>query len=302
MMKIKHKERNFEISTPDKVLFPETDITKADVVNYYQKVSSHILPWLANRPLTMHRYPNGIDGQDFFQKDAPDYFPGWIETIEVELKKGGIRQMVNCRNAETLLYIAGQATITPHVWLSNNKNLHRPDRLVFDLDPPSGNFELVQQAAGDIRKLFNEMDTKCFVMTTGSKGMHVLVPLDAETGFDRVRDFARKVADFLVSKNPDDYTTELRIENRGGKLFLDYLRNAYGQTSVAPYALRAREGAPAATPLDWSEALRTGMNPRKYHYGNIFKRLAQKNDPWKNYDKNPVSIDDLENKFKKVIK
>lgn len=302
MMKINHQKHSFEISNPDKVLFPDTGITKAKMVKYYQKAAPYLLPWLENRPVTMHRYPDGINGQDFFQKDTPDYFPDWIATIEVELKKGGIRQMVNCRNESTLLYMAGQATITPHVWLSNKKNLNQPDRLIFDLDPPADNFKLVQQVAGDLRKLFDQLDTNCFIMTTGSEGMHVVVPLDGKTGFDRVRDFAKQVAEALVNENPDDYTTEMRRENRAGKLFIDYLRNAFGQTSVAPYALRARKGAPVATPLDWKEALRAGMNPRKYNFGNIFKRLAQKKDPWENFDKTPVSIDDLENKFKKVMK
>lgn len=297
---IKSNSHRIEISNPDKLMFPDTGITKSDLVKYYQKISGYMLPYLKGRPLTLHRYPDGIEGKDFYQKDEPDYFPDWIATIEVKLKSGGIRHMVDCSKEETLIYLANQAMITPHIWLSRKDGLSKPDKLAFDLDPADDNFEVVQQAAGDLKEILDTLGLPSFIMTTGSEGMHVLVPLDGKSKYDHTRDFAKSIADYLANNNPELYTTELRIEKRNNRLFLDYLRNAYGQTMIAPYSLRARQGAPVATPLNWNEALEKDMNSRKYHYGNIFKRLARKEDPWKDYGDHSVNIKEAKKKFEVI--
>lgn len=302
MSEKKSHSRRIKISNPDKLMFPDKGITKSDLVNYYQKISGYMLPYLKGRPLTLHRYPDGIGSKDFYQKDEPDYFPDWIATIEVKLKSGGIRHMVNCLKEETLIYLANQAMITPHIWLSRKDDLSKPDKLAFDLDPPEGNFEMVQQAAGDLKEILDTLGLPSFIMTTGSEGMHVLVPLDGKSKYDHTRDFAKSIADYLAFYNPETYTTETRIDKRKKRLFLDYLRNAYGQTMVAPYALRAMNGAPVATPLDWSEALEKNMSSRKYHYGNIFKRLAIKEDPWKDFNDHAANINDAKKKFEAMIK
>lgn len=297
---IKSNSHRIEISNPDKLMFPDKGITKSGLVNYYQKISVYMLPYLKDRPLTLHRYPDGIESKDFYQKDEPDYFPDWIATIEVKLKNGGMRHMVDCSKEETLIYLANQAMITPHIWLSRKDDLGKPDKLAFDLDPAEDNFEVVQQAAGDLKEILDTLGLPSFIMTTGSEGMHVLVPLDGKSKYDHTRDFAKSITDYLAKNNPELYTTELRIEKRNNRLFLDYLRNAYGQTTIAPYSLRARPGAPVATLLSWSEALEKNMSSRKYHYGNIFKRLARKEDPWKDYGDHSVNIKEAKKKFEVI--
>lgn len=272
-------------------MFPDQGLTKSDLITYYRKMAKQILPYLKDRPLVMHRYPDGIEGEDFYQKDEPEYFPEWIDTIEIELRKKGKQKLVNCNREATLLYLANQAAVTPHVWLSRKNRLEYPDRLVFDLDPPEGSFRLVQDGARDLKKLFERIDMRLFVMATGSKGMHLLLPLDAKSGFDEARKFAKVAAEKLVAGHPEKYTLETRKEQRKGRLFLDYLRNAYGQTSVAPYSLRARKGAPVAVPLDWKEAVSSNMKPDKYNHYNIFRRLGRKKDPWKDLDKYGYSIE-----------
>jgi bifunctional non-homologous end joining protein LigD len=228
MKKIQSNGRTIEISNHDKLIFPDEGLTKLDVVNYYRKISNHILPHLEDRPLSMHRYPDGINEGDFFQKDTPDYFPDWIDTIEVALKQGGTRHMVNVRDEATLLYLAGQALVTPHIWLSKRQGLQQPYRLIFDLDAAEDRFDSVQQAALAIKDILEKLEIACFAMASGSKGMHIIVPLDGKGDFEASREFARHLAQHLEKEHPDRFTTETRKDQRKGRLFIDYLRNGYG--------------------------------------------------------------------------
>ncbi|MFP4470979.1 MAG: non-homologous end-joining DNA ligase [Bacteroidales bacterium] len=297
MSRIEKNGHTIDITHPGKEIFPDAGLTKQDLVDFYERMAGYILPYLKDRPLVMHRYPNGIHQKDFYQKDEPDYFPGWIETVKVKLRGEGSRQMVMCNDEATLLYLVNQACITPHIWLSTRKNLEKPDRLVFDLDPPKENFDLVQDGAKDLKKIFDELDMKSYVMTTGSKGMHVVVPLDGKDDFEAAREFAKKVAVYLADQHPDKYTTETRTDKRRGRLFLDYLRNAYGQTAVAPYAMRARKGAPVAVPLNWDEAGKSDMSAQKFTYKNVFRRLSAKEDPWNDMSRHSYSIGTTLKKF-----
>jgi bifunctional non-homologous end joining protein LigD len=165
--------------------------------------------------------------------------------------------------------------------------------MIFDLDPSGDDFTPVRDAASTLGDLLRELGLEPYLMTTGSRGLHVTVPLDREADFDRVRAFARRIADHLAGLEPDRWTTEQRKNKRRGRLFLDTMRNAYAQTGVAPYALRARPGAPVATPLHWSE-LDAHLHPRKYHARNLFRRLAQKRDPWKDIDESARGLDRAE--------
>lgn len=271
--------RTVELGNPDKVMFPDCGATKRDLADYYLDVAESMLPHVRGRPVSMHRFPDGIDGDGFFQKDAPGYFPEWIHTETVDKEDGTVTHVV-CDDVATLVYLVDQACITPHVWLSTVDQLDSPDRMVFDLDPPegTGSVDPLREAARAIRRLMDDLGLRSRLMTTGSAGYHVVVPLDSGAPFDRVRDLAHRCAGLLAQRHPNSLTVEQRISERSGRVFLDYLRNGYAQTTVAPYAVRARPQAPVATPIDWDELGR--VEPRSYTIDNLNRRLAQKDDPW----------------------
>ena len=280
-----------EISKPDKLLYPEDKISKADVVEYYRRVAEAMLPHLRQYPLNMQRFPDGIDGVNFYEKAIPDYFPEWIDRVEVTVKESGEKQdQVVCNSVAILVYLADQACLTPHTWLSRVDRLDRPDKLIFDLDPPGDDFELVRFAAGTLAKILDEVELSSFLMTTGSRGLHVVVPLDGSVDFEAARAFARDLASVLAEREPKRLTTEVRKNQRQGRLFLDYLRNAYGQTSVPPYALRALPGAPVAAPLGWDELDDPDLDSQSYNLHNIFRRLGQKDDPWQDIRAHAVDL------------
>lgn len=279
--KIEINSHTIELSNLDKVLFPDDGITKGDLIDYYQRIAAIMLPHLADHPLSMQRFPGGIKAEGFYQKEIPDYFPPWIRRVSVEVKGDQLSQaQVVCDNVETLIYLANQACITLHPWLSRADRLNYPDKLIFDLDPPANDFETVRFAAGRLREMLQEVGLVPFVMTTGSKGLHVVAPLDRSADFDEVRAFVRQLADDLARREPERLTTETRKDQRHGRVFLDYLRNAYAQTGVAPYTVRAKPRAPVATPLDWAELADPSLHSQSYTLRNIFRRLGQKADPW----------------------
>lgn len=249
----------------------------------------------------MQRFPDGIAQSGFYQKEVPDYFPDWITRADVLVQKSGeTQQQVICDKEATLIYLANQACITPHIWLSSLDNqksarsLEHPDRLIFDLDPPGGggSFELVRKAARLTKELLLEVGLNPYLMLTGSRGIHVTVPLSGQETFDAVRHFARSLSELLAHRHQKQLTIETRKEKRNGKLFVDYLRNAYGQTSVAPYAVRGLPGAPVATPIEWEELARSDLRSQSYSIGSIFRRLGQKNDPWEGMDRKANSLED----------
>lgn len=270
--------REVAVSHPDKILFP-CGITKADLVGYYQSIAPFMLPYCRDRALTMQRYPDGIEHEGFFQKHIPAYFPDWISRAPLP-KEGGTVTHVIANNAATLVYLANQNCITPHLALARTDRPDHADRIVIDLDPSDQDFTKVQAAADCIRTMFERRSIPSFVQTTGSRGLHIFVPLDGSVPFDAVRGWVREFATEAAGSAPQLMTLEQRKSMRGDRVFLDIARNAYGQTSVAPYAVRARSGAPVATPLRWDEALAPGMRADKYGLANIFRRLAQIDDPW----------------------
>jgi bifunctional non-homologous end joining protein LigD len=281
-----------EVSSRDKEMFPDAGLTKGDVIDYYQRIASVMLPHIKERPLTMQRFPDGLGGGGFYQKAAPHYFPDWVERVSLRLKENQEQQaQVVCNNEATLVYLANQACLTPHIWLSKTDDLDHPDRLVFDLDPPAGDFEPVRSAAKALRKLLEEIGLVPYLMTTGSQGLHLVIPLDRQAGFESAREFGRAVAQRLADQQSDRLTIEISKEKREGRVFLDYLRNAYGQTTVTPYALRALPKAPVATPLDWDELSDPKLHPRRYTMRNIFRRLGQKADPWQNMMADACSLE-----------
>lgn len=270
--------REVTVTHPDRVVFPRDGITKADLVDYYVRVAEVMLPHIRDRPLTQQRFPNGIDGFVFWHKQIPDYFPDWVERVEVETSKGPQTQVL-ANDPATLAYLANQNCVTPHVWLSRGDRLNHPDVVIWDLDPASGrDFVAVRRGARMLRDLLQEIGLIPFLKTTGSKGLHVVVPLDRRTPFDEIWRFAREVAELLVARDPRRFTLEFYKAKRAGRVFVDVNRNAYGQTAVPPYAVRPRPGAPVATPIGWEELGR--VTPVKYTVRNLFRRLASRPDPW----------------------
>jgi bifunctional non-homologous end joining protein LigD len=269
-----------EISHPDKLLFPEDGLTKADIAEYYEEVSEWMLPHIRNRPLSLLRYPDGIDGHGFFHKNVPDHYPDFVKRVEVEKRGGTLVHALAC-NTETLVYLVGQNMITPHVWLSRADRLRQPDRIVFDLDPaPGADFGAVRRAARRTGELLREVGLEPFAQVTGSKGIHVWTPLRRRATFADVRPFARGVAEVLASRHPDELTLEFRKSERGGRILVDVMRNNYAQTAVPPYAVRPRPRAPVATPIAWDELSDSKLRADRWTVGNVRKRLRAKGDPW----------------------
>ena len=275
-----------EITNQDKILFPEDKITKGDLVKYYQKISPIMLPLIYDRPITMHRFPNGIDSDGFYQKDLTGNIPKWVKTKKISKKSEGSTSYAVCDNPATLIYLANLGVIEPHIWLSKIDKLHYPDRLIFDFDSEKPQFKKVCKAAKIIKEVLDKLELESFVMTTGSKGLHVVVPLNTrKNNFDFVKNFARNLSQKLLENNPELFTLEIRKEKRGEKIFIDFLRNAFAQTGVAPYGVRAKPGAPVATPLSWSELDDPKLTAQKYNIKNIFKRISRIADPWAKINK-----------------
>lgn len=276
-------------SSHDRILYPEDGITKGDVLKYYEKVAPVMLPHVRNRPLMLQRFPSGIEGEGFFQKNISEYFPKWIKRVSV-VKAGGKVTHAIANDADTLVYLANQGTITFHMWLSRVPRLKHPDVMIFDLDPSDDDFRFVKKIAFELRDVLEGFALKSWPMATGSRGLHVSVPLDAKSDFDTVRHFASRIAEPIVERFPDRVTMEARKTARRGRLFLDVMRNAYAQTAVAPYSLRPKPGAPVASPLDWDEVSNPRLHSQRYNIRNIFKRLDKRGDPWQDIWKHPQSI------------
>lgn len=289
--------RTISISSEDKIYFPESGITKGELIDYYKNIAEIMIPHLNNRPITMMRFPNGIESTRFFQKDRPDYFPKWIKTKEIYKKDGTVCHVI-CNDAATLVYIANQATITPHIWLSKTDKINNPDKLIIDLDPAGDDFKQVKAAAKICKKFFEEeLGMNPYLMTTGSKGLHLMFPLDRKENFDEVREFAKSCASVLAARHSKKLTIEVRKNKREGRLFLDTARNAYAQTSIAPFSVRAREGAPVAAPIEWDELSAGSMNAKKFNIKNIFKRINERGDIWKDAYNNPISLKEARKKL-----
>ncbi|GAA2505124.1 non-homologous end-joining DNA ligase [Actinocorallia cavernae] len=281
---IRAGRRTVRIQRPGKVLFPgrggAPEYTKGDLADYYHWIAPHLLPHLRGRPLMPERHPDGIDGPRFMQKNTPEHYPEWI-TRAVVAKEGGTVTHVVCDDTATLLFLADQACVTPHRWLSRTDRAagpDHPDRLVFDLDPPDDDFAPVRAAAAVLRTLLDELALPAAPMTTGSRGLHLVVPLDGRQGFDEVRRFAHDVAELAVARHPDRLTTAVRKEDRGDRLYLDVQRNGYAQTAVAPYAVRARPGAPVAVPVAWPQLEDPGLHARRWTIADALEQA--RTDPW----------------------
>lgn len=282
------RPREVQITRPEKVLIAP-GITKADLAAYYEAVAEVMLTHIADRPLNLERYPDGIEGERIMQQRAGRYFPDWIDRVEVPAEKGKVEHVV-ARNAATLVYLAGQACLTLHQWLSRRDRLERPDRLVIDLDPSREDVDEVRHAALVIGDLLRELRIEPWVMTSGSRGYHVVVALRRLSGFDEVREFARGVASLAAARQPNLFTVEQRKAKRDGKILIDVMRNAYAHTSVAPYGVRARPAGPVATPLHWDEMQEPSTNPQRWTLSSVLTRLERDGDAWAGIAKSATSL------------
>jgi bifunctional non-homologous end joining protein LigD len=240
-----------------------------------------MLPHIRGRPLTFIRHPDGISKFGFFQKSVSDYFPDWIHRVTVG-KEGGTVTHPLADDAAALVYFANQAAITLHTWTSRVPNLEKPDIVVWDFDPATDDFRIVRTAARDAREILEAIGLVPFAQTTGSRGLHVVVPILPAMPFDSVRAFADEVGDMIVARRPHRYTREFRKNKRADRLFVDTARNAYAQTYAAPYTVRTKAGAPVATPIEWGEL--GPVKPQRWNVRNILRRMSRKGDAWKDIE------------------
>jgi bifunctional non-homologous end joining protein LigD len=281
-----------EVTHGDRVLFPANKITKRDLVDYYRDVADVMLPHLKGRPLNVQRFPRGIDQQGFLQQDFADTLPDWMSGAKVS-KEGGTLVHPVADRREALAWLANQNCIVLHMWGSRQGRLHSPDRLVFDLDPSDNDFAVVRATAHAFAGVLGDLGLPPYVQTTGSRGLHVVVPLRGDSDFDTARQFARDVAEAVVADDAAHRTIEARKDKRGGRVYLDIMRNAYAQTAVAPYSVRARPGAPVATPLEWDEldaVNNRSLRADRFTLRDIPKRLAGQSDPWAGMSRHARSL------------
>jgi bifunctional non-homologous end joining protein LigD len=281
---------NIEITHADRVLFPGDGITKGELADYYAAVSDAMLPHLRGRPLTLQRYPRGIDQPGFVQQDFADSLPDWMGRAEVDKEGGGTVVHPVAERRDALVWLANQNCITVHAWLSRRDRLNNPDRVVFDLDPSGGGFAVVRSTARAFADVLDDLGLFSYVQTTGSRGLHVVTPIRADADFNTVRQFARDVAVVVADDDPKHRTVEMRKAKRGDRVYLDMMRNAYAQTAAAPYSVRARSGASVATPLEWDELDGRGLRPNGFTIRDVPKRLAEQDDPWSDIQRRARSL------------
>ena len=268
------------ITHPEKVLFPADGITKAELAGYYEFIAPIMIPHIRNRPVTMERYHRGIGEAGFFQKDVSKGFPTWLKRVEVP-KHGGTVHHPLVTDTRSLVWLANQNSITPHVWSSRVPHLFQPDLCVFDLDPATDSeVERVCAASLKLRDLLTELGLPGWVKTSGSKGFHIVVPLDKKSDFGTVFRFANRVGKILVDRDPANLTQEFSKSDRGGRILVDTGRNGYSATFACAYAVRARTGAPVSAPCSWAEVESMKVGPRTFTLRNMPERIAQVGDLW----------------------
>jgi bifunctional non-homologous end joining protein LigD len=277
------------VSHPDRVLYEDMGITKGALARYYESVAEWMLPELRERPLSLVRCPQGPGEGCFYQKNIDEKFPSEIERVPVELGGGGVYAAANSTAAVVGLVQMG--VIELHAWGSTTRDLEHPDRMVLDLDPDERlPWREVMAAAHHVRQRLDDLGLESFVKTTGGKGLHVVVPLAPRHEWDEVKQFSRALAESIVAERPRDFTAKAAKRERARRIYIDWLRNGEGATAIAPYSVRARAGAPVATPLHWDE-VGGRMRPGKYHVGNVVKRLrGLHSDPWKQLRRKPQAL------------
>jgi len=266
------------ITHPEKVLFPEDGITKGGLAAYYEMIAPAMLPHIRSRPVTMERFHRGIAEKGFFQKDVSKGFPEWLQRVAVP-KKGGTVNHPLVEDTRSLLWLVNQNSITPHVWISRAPDLSHPDICVFDLDPAVEQPDVLLDITLALRDLLRELELDSWVKTSGSKGFHIIVPLDGSADYSDVGRFANGVGRLMVRRNPKHLTQEFNKKDRDGRILIDTGRNAFHATFAAPYAVRAKQGAPVSAPCAWEE-LNRGVGPQSFTLRGMAARFAEVGDVW----------------------
>jgi bifunctional non-homologous end joining protein LigD len=278
------------ITHPEKILFPDEGITKGEMASYYEAIAPLMIPHIYGRPVTMERYPSGIGAKGFMHKNVSKGFPEWLERVEAPKKDGTVHYPV-VRDTRSLLWIANQNCITPHVWTSRAPNLYHPDVCVFDLDPSKDDEpEVLRSTALGIRQLLAAIELTSWVKTSGSKGFHIVVPLDAKARFGEVSRFAHAVAKVLIERHPDTLTQEFAKKDRGDRILLDVGRNGYSATFAAPYAVRPKPGAPVSAPCTWEEIEQGHVGPRTFTLRTMAERVSAVGDVWSDMPERGFSV------------
>ena len=279
-----------EISNPDKVLFPDEGYTKSDLAAYYEAVAPAMVPHVKNRPLMLHRFPNGIGKEGWIQQEIGKHFPDWVARVTVPKAKGKVTHPM-ANDKASLLYLANQAAITIHEWLSRADRLFYPDLFVVDLDPSPGNsFADVKKVARATRRLLDDVGLPSLLKTSGSKGLHIVVPLKRRDTFEDVGAFGAIFAEVLNAREPALTTLEFYKVKRGDRILIDVHRNQWAQHVVAPYAVRALPRAPVSAPLDWDELSSSRLTAQTFTIENMPRRLEKEGDLWKGINKHAVTL------------
>jgi bifunctional non-homologous end joining protein LigD len=289
------------ITHPEKVLFPDDGITKGELAAYYEAIAPVMVPHIANRPITMERYPAGILKKGFIQKDVSKGFPSWLKRVEVPKKDGTVHHPI-VNDTSSLLWVANQNSITLHVWPSRAPNLYQPDICVFDLDPSADEPQALRKAALGLRDLLEELGLPSWVKTSGSKGFHIAVPLDAKADFGAVAGFAHAVGALLVTRHPKALTQEFHKVDRGGRILVDTGRNGYSATFAAAYTVRAKPGAPVSAPCTWEEVERGTVGPRTFTLRTMGARIAAVGDLWADMRKRRRSLRGATERLERIAK
>lgn len=291
VVKVEGKEIN--LTNLDREFWPGEGLTKAHLIKYYAEMAPYILPYIKNRPLVMKRYPDGIEGHSFYQKECPAYAPDWVESFAVKHSRKTVNYII-CNDVATLIWLANQGCIEVHAWLSTLDDLDNPDIAVMDLDPAEGaDFSSVVEISILIRKALLFFNLTSFIKTSGASGLHIFVPIKPEFSFSEVTEFMKYIANLIVKIYPQKATVERTVNKRYGKVYLDYLQNGRGKTMAFPYSLRPLKGAPVSTPLSWGEVLDLA-SARAFDICAIKKRLAElEGNRWKQMLYYEQSLDKL---------
>lgn len=281
-----------KLTNLDKLIWPE-GLTKAHLVKYYREIAPYILPYLYNRPLVMKRYPDGVVGESFYQKECPEYAPDWIIRYPVEHSEKVVNYII-CNDIATLVWLANQGCLEMHPWLSRIENIECPDIAVMDLDPSEGaSFNDVLKIALLVKEALDQFNLQSYPKTSGATGLHIFVPIKPVYAYQTVTKAMQYVAELIVKINPEQATVERKVVQRQGKVYLDYLQNGRGKTMAFPYSLRPLPGAPVSTPLYWEEAESMNIAPDAFSIYNIISRIEEIGDIYYDVLSNKQTLDTL---------